>query len=183
MSVARWFAAALAGLGAWGALAQPGLFVPPPEPVAAPATPAAALQRLAWLAGCWSSERGEPGTGEQWMPLAGGTLLGVSRTVKNGRTVETEFMQIRTTTENRVVYIAEPGGQKKVAFELLRQDEREVVFENLAHDFPQRVIYRRGEGGRLAARIEGLRDGTLRGVDFPLRRESCDAQVQRLSPR
>lgn len=142
-----------------------------------------ALTRLAWLAGCWASERGEPGSVEQWMPLAGGTMLGMSRTVKNGRTLEHEFLQIRTTTENRVVYIAEPSGQKRTVFELLRMDEREVVFENLAHDFPQRVIYRRGEGGQLAARIEGLRNGVMRGVDFPLRRESCDAQVERLAPR
>jgi len=60
--------------------------------VRADADPAAAL---AWLAGCWASEGGEPGSGEQWMPPAGGTLLGTSRTVAKGRTVAHEFMQIR----------------------------------------------------------------------------------------
>jgi hypothetical protein len=28
------------------------------------------------------------------------------------------------------------------------------VFENLGHDFPQRVIYRKGADGKLTARIE-----------------------------
>ena len=42
-----------------------------PTMVHANADPAAAL---AWLAGCWASEGAEPGSGEQWMPPAGGTL-------------------------------------------------------------------------------------------------------------
>ena len=56
---------------------------------------AADISQLAWLGGCWKSETAEPGSGEHWLPLAGGTLLGVSRTVKQGKTVEFEFMQVR----------------------------------------------------------------------------------------
>jgi hypothetical protein len=44
----------------------------------------------------------------------------------------------------------------------------------LAGDFPQRIMYRALPHGRLAARIEGLRGGTLRGVDFPMKRVACD---------
>ena len=33
-------------------------------------------------------------------------------------------------------------------------DASSVVFENLQHDFPQRIIYRR-DGDRLCARVEG----------------------------
>lgn len=142
-----------------------------------------ALARLAWLAGCWASEKAEPGSVEIWMAPAGGTMLGMSRTVKDGRTLAFEFLQIVAGGEKGLVYVAEPSGQRKTSFVLLRHDEHEVVFENLAHDFPQRVIYRRADGGRLAARIEGLRNGALRGVDFPLRREDCEAQAARLAPR
>jgi hypothetical protein len=52
------------------------------------------LAHLSWLAGCWHAVDGEPGTIEQWTPLAGGSLLGVSRTVAAGRTVMYEFMRI-----------------------------------------------------------------------------------------
>jgi hypothetical protein len=48
----------------------------------------------------------------------------------------------------------------------------EVVFENGAHDFPQRIRYRRG-GDMLFARIEGTRDGKVRGVDYPYARVAC----------
>lgn len=139
-----------------------------------PAAAADGVERLAWLAGCWRAEGGEPGSGEQWLAPAGGTLLGVSRTVKNGVTVAHEFMQIRAGADGGLVFIARPSGQAEGSFALLPGAPTEAVFENPQHDFPQRVIYRLEDGGRLRARIEATRDGQLRGIDFPLQRVPCD---------
>jgi hypothetical protein len=133
------------------------------------------LEKLSWLAGCWAAESGEPGSGEQWMPLAGGTMLGVGRTVKNGKTREHEFLQIRLNGEGKVVYIALPSRQDEATFVATSIGDRSVTFENPQHDFPQRIIYRLLPEDRLAARIEGLRGGALRGVDFPMKRVQCDA--------
>ncbi len=133
------------------------------------------LARLAWLGGCWAAVGAEAGSGEQWLPLAGGTLLGVGRTVRGGRTVDFEFLQIRAATDGRIAYIAQPGGRPPTQFLSTTVSEREVVFENPQHDFPQRVIYRRGEGGTLLARIEGLRNGTMKEIDFPLQRVACES--------
>ena len=44
-------------------------------------------------------------------------------------------------------------------------DRQTVIFENLEHDFPQRIIYRR-EGDRLIARIEGEVNGTLEVTEW-----------------
>lgn len=135
---------------------------------------AASVSELAWLAGCWASEGAEPGSGEQWMAPAGGTLLGMSRTVKGGKTVAHEFVEIREIEPGRLAYIAHPSGQAEASFPLVRLTASEVVFENPEHDFPQRILYRLEEGGLLRARIEGLRNGQLKGVDFPMRRIPCD---------
>ena len=54
----------------------------------------AQVDQLGWLAGCWKSDGAEAGSGEQWMPVAGGSLLGMARTVRAGRTVAWEFMRI-----------------------------------------------------------------------------------------
>jgi hypothetical protein len=48
----------------------------------------------------------------------------------------------------------------------------EVVFENPAHDFPQRIRYR-ASGAALQARIEGTMNGKTRGIDFPYTRTNC----------
>jgi Domain of unknown function (DUF6265) len=146
----------LGALGTGGAAAQ----VPP-------------VETLDWLAGCWAADGAEAGSGERWTPPAGGTLLGLSRTVKGGRTVEWEFMRIVTEPDGRIAFIAQPSGQREARFERVASPPEAAVFENPAHDFPQRIIYRRQGADRLAARIEGTRGGVQRGIDFPLRRVDC----------
>ena len=142
---------------------------------AAPATPADPFANLGWLQGCWvPGAGGEAGTVETWTGPAGGTMLGMSRTVKHGRTGEYEFIQIREIEPGKLAYIAQPGGRPPTTFPLLKSSDTEFVFENPAHDFPQRVIYRR-DGERLLARIEGTIKGKARGIDFPMKRASCDA--------
>ncbi len=137
--------------------------------------PAAGLFALSWLAGCWRFETASRVVDEQWMAPAGDGMLGMSRTVAAGRIAEHEYMQIRVQ-EGRLVYIAQPSSQTRTTFTAVSATEREAVFENLAHDFPQRVIYRKGEGGAtLQARIEGMRGGQLRGVDFPYVAVGCGA--------
>jgi hypothetical protein len=128
---------------------------------------------LAWLAGCWANVAGEFGTGEVWTSPAGGTMLGLSRTVRDGKTIEYEFMQIREIAPGQLAFVAHPSGQPQAAFPLVRSAPGELVFEHPKHDFPQRVIYRLVEPGRLHARIEGTMNGENRAVDFHMKRAEC----------
>ncbi len=141
----------------------------------AAAVAAESIEALAFLAGCWASERGEAGSGEQWMAPAGGTMLGMSRTVRGGATVAYEFLQIREIEPGKLAYVARPSGQAEATFTLVRVAPGEAVFENAQHDFPQRIVYRREGEERLLARIEGPQGGEWRGIDFPLRRVACGA--------
>lgn len=134
--------------------------------------PDSSVARLAWLAGCWESVRGDRRVEEQWMVPRGGSMLGMSRTVTGNRTSEYEFMLIREQ-EGRLVFTARPSGQSEASFSSIELTESKVVFENPAHDFPQRVIYRLERDGSLAARIEGMKGGEARGVDFPMRPTRC----------
>lgn len=129
---------------------------------------------LAWMAGCWAPEKGEAGSIEHWLSPAGGTMLGVSRTVKNGRTLEFEFMQLRVNAEGKLVFIAMPSGQKETTFVAVSVGKDSVTFENPQHDFPQKVSYRLESSDRLIGRIEGKRGGAVRGIEFPMRRVSCE---------
>jgi hypothetical protein len=150
---------------------------------AAAASPAAhaqeaSLNSLSWLAGCWAPESGEPGSVEHWLPPAGGTMLATSRTIKNGKTVEYEFIGIHTESDGRIVYTARPSRQRETSFVASSIGSASAIFENPSHDFPQRVIYRLRPDGGLAARIEGVRCGNLRHVDFPMKRVSCDTELK-----
>jgi hypothetical protein len=108
-----------------------------------------------------------------WNRPAGGLMMGTSQTVRDGRTVEYEFLQVRGG-EDGVYYIARPSGQKEAAFKLAEVTPQSAIFENKQHDFPQRIIYRLGAAGALVARIEGVENGAARGVDFPMMRVSCE---------
>jgi len=143
------------------------------------ATESYSIANLAWLAGCWASVGGEAGSGEQWTVPAGNTLFGVSRTVRNSKTVAYEFVQIRETEAGQIEYIAKPSGQTEAVFLMVRLSEVEVVFENPDHDFPQRIIYRLDAEGNLEARIEGEVKGEVRTVAFPMKRVGCESQTHK----
>ena len=136
------------------------------------------VDQLAWLAGCWQGQYGEPGTIEQWLAPAGGTMLGVSRTVKQGKTVEFEFMQLRQLADGALAFVAQPLGRPPTVFRALVLRNTEAVFENPEHDFPQRVSYSRPEESRLLAAIEGVRNGATRRIEFSFSRVSCDTAAK-----
>lgn len=136
------------------------------------------LAELSWLSGCWAREGAEPGSGEMWTAPAAGTLLGISRTVKAGKTVEHEFMQIREEAPGRIAFIALPSGQSETRFEWVQSGAGEWVFENPNHDFPQRVVYRREAPDELHAWVEGTLNGKHKKFDFRYRRASCRAGAE-----
>lgn len=133
----------------------------------------ASIADFSWLSGCWSHEDAEPGSDEIWSSPAGGIMLGMSRTVRGGKTVEHEFMSIRQVSAGQLAFVAHPSGQQEAAFPLVRSGATELVFENLEHDFPQRIIYRLAAPDRLVARIEGKHEGGVKGIDFPMTRGKC----------
>ena len=121
-----------------------------------------------WLAGCWVMTRGDAVTEEQWMRPAGGSMLGMSRTVRGGKMAEFEFLQIREAA-GQLAYIAKPAGQPEAAFPAKTVTASEIVFENLKHDFPHRIIYRKTADG-VAARVEGTMNGKPQGFDLAFKK-------------
>ena len=133
--------------------------------------PAASVDSLGWLSGCWAAVGSDYGSGEIWTIPAGRSLLGVSRTVKEGNTVAHEFMQIRAEDDG-IFFIANPSGQKEARFKATAVTDGKIVFENPQHDFPQKITYELKDGD-LFARIEGTKKGKSRAVDFPMTRHEC----------
>ena len=119
---------------------------------------APALNALAFLVGDWRSCEGDAIAQEVWLESAGGSMLGLNRTVRGSQTVAFEFLRIEAR-EDGITYLAAPGGRHPpTPFQLVRLEGELVIFENPGHDFPQRVIYERRRD-ELHARIEGEIDG------------------------
>lgn len=130
------------------------------------------ITRLGWMAGCWEQRSGASVTHESWMAPAGGAMVGMSRTVTGGAFRAWEALRI-VTDSGRLAYIAQPNGRAPTAFPATVTSDTLAVFENPAHDFPQRIAYRRLSADSLVARVSAERDGRSRGMDIAMQRVHC----------
>jgi len=138
------------------------------------------MSELSWLSGCWGGKVNQRDFREQWMPLRGSTLLGIGSTEFQDKLSSYEYLRIESRADG-IFYVASPSEQKQAAFKLVSamRDERDkatiFTFENPEHDFPQRIIYRRGTEGWLYATIEGKLQGQDKQVTYPYRRIDCES--------
>ncbi|WP_419317309.1 DUF6265 family protein [Caulobacter sp. ErkDOM-E] len=135
-----------------------------------PPAPEPEISRLSWMTGCWMQVRSNGRVDEQWMAPGGGMMLGMSRTLKDGKVREFEFLRIAPGLDGKLVFNAKPSGQPEAAFPLKEITDDTVVFEDAAHDFPQRILYKRVDARTIIGRIEGQIGGQARSVDYPYTR-------------
>lgn len=100
-------------------------------------------------------------------------MMGASRTVANGKVAEWERLQL-TEKDGALVYTSLPSGQSEASFAATQVTDSGFTVENPQHDFPQRISYRRRGADSLIARIEGPGANGVRGIDFPMKRVSCE---------
>ncbi|WP_269714568.1 DUF6265 family protein [Caulobacter sp. NIBR2454] len=126
------------------------------------------VEELSWLVGSWTQKTAERDVVETWEPLASGVMKGVSVTKRPNRP---DFVETTTITTEAAgpTFTATIPGQAPTAFVRLPGPPGEAVFENKAHDFPQRVIYRRCDED-LCAAIEGTVKGEPRRSEWRYRR-------------
>jgi hypothetical protein len=133
------------------------------------------MAQVAWIAGTWTGTRGASASGalergaaasgalergasrieERWTPPAGGSMLAISRTLRDGNMSAFEFLCI-VERNGGLVYQAMPNGRMPATdFTLTTIDESSATFENPAHDFPKMIRYTKKADGSLEAVISG----------------------------
>ncbi|GAM97600.1 hypothetical protein U91I_01227 [alpha proteobacterium U9-1i] len=126
-----------------------------------------------WLSGYWLSCDGGQ-VAENWIGAGSGTLLGTNLT--RGEHAGFEFLRIAANANGGFSYYSMPSGRSPATeFAMVSLEGERAVFENLAHDFPQRIIYARA-GDRLNARIESA--DSSEGMDWNFRRAEIDAACE-----
>ncbi|UPT61695.1 MAG: DUF6265 family protein [Hyphomonadaceae bacterium JAD_PAG50586_4] len=146
---------------------------------------AQSLDDLTWLKGCWRTQAprdAESGsqTTEVWIDPPGPALFGYSYTEGEGAVQGWEQMRIDAADGGRPRLVAMPGGGASIAFRMEEQIQLDdptqiAVFENTAHDYPQRIIYQR-QRNRLTATISRADGGNP--YTFSYRRISCMAALR-----
>ena len=135
------------------------------------AAQAPALGNLAFMAGCWNGDAGRGRViAESWTAPTVNVMLGTTRYLAGDRTVSWEFTLIEADSGG-ITMTPHPRGQAPTPFRLARLAHDTAVFENPAHDFPQRIIYRRA-ADTLIARIEADTP-RVRGTEWRMMPATC----------
>lgn len=110
------------------------------------------MSDLSWIAGDWqTAPGGRRQIEEHWTAVAGGSMMGISRTIAGDKTVEFEYLRIEQRADG-IYYVAHPKARcPGTDFKLTRASANEAVFENPQHDFPKRIIYRKTDDGLTAS--------------------------------
>src|ERR1041384_8190585 len=119
-------------------------------------TTTSTLADISWISGDWQTAPGARAQIEEhWTQAAGASMFGMSRTVAGEKTIEFEYLCIEQRADG-IYYVAHPNARcPGTDFKLTRASATEAVFENPQHDFPKRIIYRKGESHSLTASIDG----------------------------
>jgi hypothetical protein len=135
------------------------------------------LQTVAFMAGCW--EMKVPGRKlvitEQWMSPAGDAMLGMNRTLTDGKMSAFEYLRIVQKGDS-LYYVALPSeNDAPTSFQLKSAKKGNVIFENLGHDFPQTITYTVKGPNAMTAAVEGLGNERpkRRHIEFPMVRVKC----------
>ena len=145
----------------------------PGEAMAVPAAAAPAVEKtpatiaqVAWMSGGWATSSGSD---ERWTTPAGGSMLAVARTLRNGVMSAFEFLCV-VERGGTLVYQAMPNGRMPATdFTLTRIEPASATFENPAHDFPKMIRYTLLPGGTLEAVVGG--DPKQKALTFLFKRQ------------
>ncbi len=128
-------------------------------------TPAkASINDASWLVGTWGDEQNGERIHEEWK-YADGILIGKSVTISEGNPPFSETMRIEPR-EGGLVFIVSVRGEAPVTFTATRVAPGEVIFENPAHDYPQRILYQQVTADSIYARIDGSSDDDTMMAEF-----------------
>jgi hypothetical protein len=120
-----------------------------------------------WLEGTWKINAGSGFIVESWLQVNDSVYRGKSMMVKGKDTIPQENLEI-AIKEGAWYYISTVTGQNNnqpVRFKIIFQKGTEFISENPAHDFPQRIAYRRVKD-QVFASIEGKQKDKYAKINF-----------------
>lgn len=150
------------------------------------AVPAAAQQprrplaAMAFMAGCWRGDAGvDKDIEEQWTAADSDVMLATTRYLdeNTGQTLSWEFSRIQADSAG-IVLLPAPMGNAQGRFRLMPSRPGEASFQDPAHDFPKRILYRRVDAGTLHVRLDGG-EGSEEGMVLRMERVPCPTGPER----
>jgi hypothetical protein len=128
------------------------------------------LNKMKWLQGHWEQKLEEGLLVENWKIENDSTFSGETYFMTTKDTVHFEYIKL-TQKEDELVYIATVMGQNNdqpVEFKLTSDNDKVFDFENPAHDYPQKITYKKVSATQLTATISGKQQGKSSQESFTM---------------
>ena len=125
-----------------------------------------------FLLGCWQNKIGNEPMYEEWQKVNDTLYAGISYIIIEKDTVLLETMQV-TAAKGAMLFTAVTKNQndeKPVDFIRNQRFPETLLFENLTHDFPQKISYHAITNDSMYAEIEGKSKGQQKTIGFPFHR-------------
>lgn len=126
------------------------------------------IDQMKWMVGTWKINAGANIIVEEWKVNNDSTIAGKSYFIKNGTDTipqETIELAFRNGDWYYIPTVKNQNNAQPVPFKVIFLRGMEFISENPAHDFPQRIAYRRIKN-QLFASIEGKRNGKYSKQNF-----------------
>ncbi|TDW52537.1 hypothetical protein EV144_1011228 [Flavobacterium sp. 270] len=126
------------------------------------------IKKADWLIGNWENKSPDGLLIENWQKLNDSTFSAASYFIKGKDTLHFESIILAQLGET-LTYKATVKGQnddKPVEFPSTISNDKQLVFENSKHDYPQKITYTKGANNTLTAEISGKMDGKVTTEKF-----------------
>ena len=133
-----------------------------------------AIEKAAWLTGNWGHTTPEGALTEKWVKVNDSVMHGESYFVVDAKdTVFAETIELAETKGKLVYTVTVPGqnNEQPVPFEMTSATENQMVFENPAHDYPNKIVYNKINNDSLVAEISGMQKGKPASEQFAMKRQ------------
>ncbi|AOW09607.1 DUF6265 family protein [Flavobacterium gilvum] len=131
------------------------------------------IKKANWLLGKWETKTDDGVLSESWKQLNDSTFQGESFFIKEKDTLHFETMTLQQKGEE-LFYNATVKGQnddKTVPFKMTIITEKQLIFENPKHDYPQKITYSLIKKDSLVASISGIQLGKPSSESFGMKKE------------
>jgi hypothetical protein len=121
-----------------------------------------------WLLGKWETPHAGGTLTENWKKANDSTYNGLSYFIKGKDTIHSETILLQQV-EDQLSYNSTIKGQdddQPISFTLAGRNETELVFENLQHNYPQKISYTQISKDSLITEISGMQSGKLNSEKY-----------------
>ncbi|TRX00978.1 DUF6265 family protein [Flavobacterium gawalongense] len=130
------------------------------------------IKAASWLLGNWENNSVDGNLEETWKKINDSTFQAQSYFIKEKDTLHFETITLQQKGEE-LTYNAAVKGQnddKPVSFKLTTATEKELVFENSKHDYPQKISYTQITADSLVAKISGIQQGKPSSENYSMKK-------------